>query len=572
MSSYQIPAPETFNFTKPEEWPKWSRRFDRFRIASNLSSKSGENQVNTLIYTMGSDAEEILKSFDLSEEDQKDYAKVLERFESHFVKKRNVIYERAKFNQRRQQDGESVDSFITALYTLVEHCGFGELRDEMIRDRIVVGLLNPRLSEKLQMDDKLTLESAVTQARQSEAVKLQQAVVRGHVDIDAIDRRKQKPNRLQFTRASKPDQRGKVCFRCGKGPPHPRLQCPAKNSICHNCKNKGHFKAMCRTKSTVSTVSTVNSSDKPDAFLGTVRSVEKGKPWMVDLEVNNRNLKFKMDMGADVTVLPLKQYDETKDGQLKFPTRNLYRPDRRILPTKGAINATISKHGRTLSNRVIYIMEGLDTPLLGRSVIEDLNLIARLHTVNTTKQSITERYSELFQGLGEMEGEYEIRLKDEVQPFVLHTPRRIPLPLLPKVKEELRRMQELGVISPVTEPTDWCVSMVVVPKSDGRVRICVDLTRLNKDVQRERHIIPSVEHTLAQLGGAKVFRKLDANSGFWQIKLADKSSFLTTFITPGDFSSIVCLLAFWHNVSTRTLSKEDDGVAHRTGWSCLYVR
>ena len=131
-----------------------------------------------------------------------------------------------------------------------------------------------------------------------------------------------------------------------------------------------------------------------------------------------------------------------------------------------------------------------------------------------------------------MEGEYEIRLKDEVQPFVLHTPRRIPLPLLPKVKEELRRMQELGVISPVTEPTDWCAGMVVVPKSDGRVRICVDLTRLNKNVQRERHIIPSVEHTLAQLGGAKVLSKLDANSGFWQIKLADKSLFLTTFITP----------------------------------------
>ena len=190
---------------------------------------------------MGSDAEEIMKSFDLSEEDQKDYANVLERFESHFVKKRNVIYERAKFNQRSQQNGESVDSFITALYTLVEHCGLGELRDEMIRDRIVVGLLNPRLSEKLQMDDKLTLESAVTQARQSEAVKLQQAVVRGDVDIDAIDRRKQKPNRLQFTGASKPDQRGKVCFRCGKGPPHPRLQCPAKNSICHNCKNKGSY-------------------------------------------------------------------------------------------------------------------------------------------------------------------------------------------------------------------------------------------------------------------------------------------------------------------------------------------
>ena len=100
---------------------------------------------------------------------------------------------------------------------------------------------------------------------------------------------------------------------------------------------------MCRTKSTVSTV---NSSDKPDAFLGTVHSVETGNPWMVDLEVNNRNLKFKMDTGADVTVLQLKQYDKKK--KMSFPTRNLNGPDRRLLSTKGAINAIIKKHGRTL--------------------------------------------------------------------------------------------------------------------------------------------------------------------------------------------------------------------------------
>ena len=84
----------------------------------------------------------------------------------------------------------------------------------------------------------------------------------------------------------------------------------------------------------------------------------------------------------------------------------------------------------------------------------------------------------------------------------------------------------------LTEPTDWCAGMVVVPKANGDVRICVDLTKLNECVHRERHILPSVELTLAQLGEAKVFSKLDANSGFWQVKLAAESSKLTTFITP----------------------------------------
>ena len=103
---------------------------------------------------------------------------------------------------------------------------------------------------------------------------------------------------------------------------------------------------------------------------------------------------------------------------------------------------------------------------------------------------------------------------------------------MPKVKQELERMQSLGVITEITEATEWCAGMVVVPKANGQVRICVDLTKLNENVCGERHILPSVEQVLAQIGDAKHFSKLDANSGFWQIELDEQSSKLTTFITP----------------------------------------
>ncbi|XP_011406246.1 PREDICTED: uncharacterized protein K02A2.6-like [Amphimedon queenslandica] len=93
-------------------------------------------------------------------------------------------------------------------------------------------------------------------------------------------------------------------------------------------------------------------------------------------------------------------------------------------------------------------------------------------------------------------------------------------------------MARLGVISQIKEPTEWCAGMVPVRKKNGTVRICVDLTHLNQSVQRERHQLPAVEQVLAQLTGAKVFSKLDANSGFWQIPLAPESAILTTFITP----------------------------------------
>ena len=114
--------------------------------------------MNTLLYSMGDEADDILRSFKLSSDELKKYDTVKAKFDQHFVKKRNVIFERAKFNMRKQEEGEPVDTFVTDLYALAEHCSLGALHDEMIRDRLVVGLLSARLSEKLQLDAELTLE------------------------------------------------------------------------------------------------------------------------------------------------------------------------------------------------------------------------------------------------------------------------------------------------------------------------------------------------------------------------------------------------------------------------------
>ena len=110
-----------------------------------------------------------------------------------------------------------------------------------------------------------------------------------------------------------------------------------------------------------------------------------------------------------------------------------------------------------------------------------------------------------------------MKLTLEAKPFSLSTPRRVPLPLMQKVKDELIRMEQ-EVIRRVKEPTEWCTGMVGVPKPNNRIRmICVDLTKLNEAVRRKKYILPAVEHTLGMLGKAKVYSKLDANSGFWQI-------------------------------------------------------
>ena len=93
----------------------------------------------------------------------------------------------------------------------------------------------------------------------------------------------------------------------------------------------------------------------------------------------------------------------------------------------------------------------------------------------------------------------------------------------PKVREELDHMERAGVISNVTKPTPWCAGMVVVPKQGRAVRVCVGLKGLNEKVLRETPPIPGVDNTLAQLTGATVFSKVDANSRFWQILLSEDS-------------------------------------------------
>ena len=229
---FQVSIPEPFNFSRPEEWSKWIRRFERFRIASGLATRDDETQVNTLIYAMGDEADDIFRSFSLSEEDRKSYAAVKAKFDSHFVQRRNIIYERARFNQRVQEDGEPVEVFITALYSLAEHCQYGSLHDEMIRDRIVVGIRNSALSEKLQLDATLTLQKAIQEARNSETVKQQQPFLRGKPDtpVGAV----LTGSASRFTRGSQnsvatnPHSASSRCTRCGRHPAHDQAQCPAR--------------------------------------------------------------------------------------------------------------------------------------------------------------------------------------------------------------------------------------------------------------------------------------------------------------------------------------------------------
>ncbi|KAI4874700.1 hypothetical protein NFI96_001267 [Prochilodus magdalenae] len=358
-----------------EELLNWRQR--QYGSVSGLELQAEENQVNALIYTMGKEAEDILTSLRLTPDEAK-------------------------------------------------HCGYGELHSEMIRDRLVVGLRDKRLSEQLQLDPRLTLEKAITHMRQSDLVKKQQELLKSNfksepaVDVGAVhvqqrprDKGRAKPqSKGGFRTPVKHTEQGRAnpSKRCGKVPFHSKYQCPAGEE-------KGE--------------------DSDIAFLGTVNTEPADAPWLIKVKADDNEVLFKVDTGADVTVVPEELYRRGKFSRLENITKILHGPGQEALTVVGMFPAKLTVN-RKSTTQDIYVVSGLKTALLGRPAIQALGVIARIDMVCLNSQeSVKKQFPELFEGLGKLEGEYEIALKPDAIPFSLSTPRRIPLPLMSKVKQEL---------------------------------------------------------------------------------------------------------------------------------------
>ncbi|UYV77326.1 K02A2.6-like [Cordylochernes scorpioides] len=547
----KIQPPETFDFSTPNEWPKWRKRFERYLVVSGMKKKEEADKIDLFMYLMGDRADDIFRTFKFEkEEEATKIDSVLKAFDSHFCVRKNIIYERAKFNSRIQEDREPVDEFITSLYKLADSCEFEGLHEQLIRDRIVVGVRDKALSERMQLDSELTLEKAVKMVRQQEAVRQQQVDLQRpsasqKVNQVKFNSKKQSPKQQQQP-SRKKEKSAKTRSRCPKcgGFTHREGQaCRAEGQRCNLCSKTGHFANCCPDKQAkTAEVKAVSELDEEIGFLLEVSAVEdssnldddegeRRRRWTAEIQVNGKQVKFKLDSQADVTCVPLCLFNKIMGQQrLVKSDINLRAAEFSELQTVGMFISTL-RNGNYEIKEKIYVIRRLSEPLLSRRACELLNLARRIEVVATRINPIKE-FPEVFEGLGQIGNPYEIKLKPGAKPYAVHTPRRVPIPLMEKLKTRLEELEKAGIITQVNVATEWCAPTVIAGKPNGDIRLCVDLSRLNEHVQREVHPMPVVEHMLGQLGEARFFSKLDANSGFHQIPLSQDCQHLTTFITP----------------------------------------
>ena len=550
MAALRFSPPSAFDFTHPGQWTAWKLRFNRFRIASKLDESSDEVQVATLVYTMGMDADQVFEhQLGLSDDQKKDFDEVLKAFDTYFTPSVNIVHERSKFEQIIQQPGQSLDEFVRALYKGAEHCAFQAETDNRIRDRLIAHMRDKRVSRELQMKapSEQTLAKSLEFARQAERVAQQVAEQssdsRGASSVGpgglaaAGVHQKKRPDSRQWHREQETHAApsSSCCPNCG-GRTHPRDRCPARGKSCRSCGKKNHFAKVCRATRQSSAVG-MNSvgfapdeSDDPEQFfVGTTAADNSDtSPWFAELQVGTTMVRFKLDTGADVSTMSKTVWlSISPQPTLQSTKVQLRGADDQLLPVCGVFSASLKYKGKATDVRM-YVLERASGCLLSRSACDELGLVKR---VSATRAQVQPPSGKPLVGC--MEGPpAHIHLQSDATPYRCVTARRVPHHLFGKVREELGRMEDGGIITKVKEPTEWCSPMVPVLKPNGKVRICVDLKRLNASVKREAFQLPTIEDTLATLSNSTVFTTLDTANGFWQIPLSSDSAKLTTFITP----------------------------------------
>ncbi|XP_024889360.1 uncharacterized protein LOC112465838 [Temnothorax curvispinosus] len=305
-----------------ENWRKFKQSFDIFLKASGSIRKPDEIKVAILLNIVGEDGIELYNTFNLQEAERNNLAKVLQCFEEYCVPKKNIVYETFKFSSRMQQEGEKFDSFLAEIKKLSQTCEFGTMADRMVRDRIVLGIKDKVLQERLLRVEDLNLQKAIDYCRAAEVSKDQAKSLQGDkAEIDSIRKKvQQKSSKFKGKDAATKFD----CRRCGTN--HGPRECPAYGKKCKKCGKLNHYAIGCKVKKIkeLTEQTNVQSESKDSSFC--IDQVEIGNinsRWFEMIQINNSIVKFKLDTGADVNVLPLKIYNKVKKSKVKLESASI---------------------------------------------------------------------------------------------------------------------------------------------------------------------------------------------------------------------------------------------------------
>ncbi|XP_067943190.1 uncharacterized protein [Watersipora subatra] len=313
----QQPAAIDLLQDKEESYRSFVSSWKTFYILTELNKRPNEYQVAMLKHCVGVEAVKIIETSPQYEEDSCKVDDILKILHLYCVGERNVIHDRYLFNSTSQTEGQLFEAFYLELRQKAQKCQFGYVESDLIRDRIVLGIREDCTRKKLiAFGNNLTLEEAVKICRSQELAARAMKDISSQAltsdlptkPVEAISRssRRQKPAHV-----SKPSVgKSGTCGYCG-GTTHPRSQCPARSDRCKECNKVGHWGKACRSAIYSKRVNLAETeSDGPveeTLFCEDLKidSVHNHPGWSATIEVDKTPVKFKLDSGADASVMKI---------------------------------------------------------------------------------------------------------------------------------------------------------------------------------------------------------------------------------------------------------------------------
>ena len=557
MDKFEPPSSMYFDGNVAENCDVWKQELELYLVATEKDGKSDKIKTSILLHCIGKQGREIYNTFTwTTDDDRLRFEAVLEKFDNYCQPRKNLTYLRHRFFSYRQRHGEFFDDFVTELKKRSAPCEFGTIKESLIKDIIVYGTSDNRLRERLLREHDLTLVKAVEIGHAAEetlkhAKELEKAANLSTASVSYVkNKSKSKPEKKKSV--STDNNLIASCLFCGES--QARGQCKAWGKTCKRCGRPNHFSKVCKSKSKSKEKSkTQNKSKKvhhvvesdssseesdTDFFVGSVQSelglMPEDEPftgsddnsqlgdlnnfkvfsleselennsndWVVDLETNGRNVQYKLDTSSQVNVLPKSVYFKLLEKPKLHSTKvKLSAYNDSPIPVIGRCVTDI-KHRKKPFPVMFVVADTEPCPIIGLNTCERLNFIKRIMTVNSGYSGLIDEFSDVFGKIGCLGKEHHTEVDPNVTPSV-NPPTKIPIALMGKLKNELNRMEKLSIIEKVSHPTDWVNNIVIVEKSSGSIRVCLDPKQLNKAIKRHYYQMPTPEEIFRKWLGQNI--------------------------------------------------------------------
>ena len=543
------------------KWTVWIQLFEDHLLANGLENLPDNRKLAALRSSLGVGGYKICSELCLPTHS---YNETVEILRTRFSPRASQIFNRYKFNSRQQQSNESCQQFVTALRTLSASCGYPDtIRDQLIRDRLVVGCSSSIIRERILLEeDQLTLEQALHIAQSSERATSETALLSksnsSHIHAISTKQssrpaqqrdsrsqqrspsstRKRSPSRFQ--RQPSQSRNHASCGNCG-GQPHSHDKCPGFKIKCHNCGRIGHFANMCRSRGKANNLQNSPKSSHRVSVIRTVTSDGESQFKYLQCIVASKPVLLLIDLGAKVSILNRTFIDSLNPRpKLTRDHVNITSYTGNAIHNRGTTELPVRYHTRELLKFPFVIVDNGEN-LMGVDLFDALGFsIQKPETVASVKSGHTEMHDRLLaQYPSLLHSTREQMIKgfthypriDPTVPPKAQKFRRIPLALNDEVCAEIKRMEHDGVLERI-ESSPWISNMVFVRKPTGKLRICCDLSDVNKAIIPDKYPLPTIEELSESFAGASLISKIDLKGAYLQVDLDPEIRYITAMITP----------------------------------------